>query len=90
MQVILKIYFLSFNNTNIEFGKLKELTWRSYTTSRALPTISQLEYIDKGEFIIMALNENLSTFIVYSIALKIIEIVDMAIYLSQIAQIAIF
>ncbi len=50
MEVVLGIPFLSLNNVDVEFAKLKKLTWRLYTAAEALSTISQVELIDKKEF----------------------------------------
>ncbi len=39
MEVVLKIPFISFSNANVKFVELEKLTWRSYNTAEALPTI---------------------------------------------------
>lgn len=41
------------------------LEWRSYTTVEALPITKKVELIDKMEFAVIALNENVETFVVY-------------------------
>ena len=43
----------------------KTLTWRTYTTNKALFTIEQVQIINKKDFVIAALNANGETFIVY-------------------------
>ena len=40
-EVILKMLFLKFNNTNVSFGK-KALMWKIYTTNEALPITEQV------------------------------------------------
>ena len=57
MEVVLGISFLTFGNANIQFTK-KQLTWRTYTTKKALPTTRQVEIIDQKEFAKTALDEN--------------------------------
>lgn len=47
MKVVLKMLFLAFNNINVKFTELEKLTWRSYTTTKALPTITRIEFINK-------------------------------------------
>ncbi len=36
MEMILKIPFLSYNNTDVEFAELEKLIWRSYMAAEAL------------------------------------------------------
>ncbi len=47
MEVVLRMSFLSLSNADIEFAELERLTWRSYITTEALPTTSQVKLIDK-------------------------------------------
>ena len=68
-EVVLGIPFLTFNNADVQFVK-NELTWRSYTTAKALPTIKQVELIDKREFGKAALDENFETFVVHVTSLS--------------------
>ena len=56
--------FLAFSNIDIEFTKLKKLTWRSYTTTKALSITNRVEFINKKEFVKMALDKNLETFVI--------------------------
>ena len=56
--------FLIFSNANIKFA-LIELTWRSYTIVKALPTIKQVKIINKKESIKAALDENVEAFVIY-------------------------
>lgn len=71
MKVVLEIFFLSFNNTNIKFAELKKLTWRIYTTAEALPTTSWVKLVNKKEFAKAALDENSKTFMVHVVFLKV-------------------
>ena len=45
MEVVLGMPFLIFSNADIQFAE-KELTWRIYTTKKALTTTRQVEIID--------------------------------------------
>ena len=81
MEVVLGMPFLTLSNADVQFVK-KELTWRSYITAKALPTIKRVELIDKKEFAKVALDENSKTFVVYVASL------DLRIHLDKEAQIA--
>ena len=63
-KIVLGMLFLILNNVDIQFVE-KELTWRSYTTTEALPTTKRIELINKKEFVKMALDENSETFVIY-------------------------
>lgn len=71
MKIILRIPFLSFSNANVEFAKLRKLTWRFYDTIEALPTTKALsitswvELINKRKFAKIALDGNSMTFVVH-------------------------
>lgn len=85
MEVVLEMSFLSLSNVNIEFAKLKKLTWRSYTAVKTLLTISRIELIDKREFVRAVMDENSETFVIY---ISVIAIIKSSIYSSRVAQIA--
>ena len=70
VKVVLKILFLTLNNIDIQFPKKKPIL-RSYTTAKTLPTIKQIEIIDKKEFIKTVLDENVEVFLVYMISLSL-------------------
>ena len=63
-EVILEMFFLKLNNADISFGK-KTLTWKTYTINKALPTIEQVQIIDKKNFVIVVLNINNKIFVIY-------------------------
>ncbi len=84
IKVVLKKLFLSISNADVEFAELRKVTWRSYTTAKALSTISLVELIGKREFAKAALDENSETFVVHVLALETITI-----HSSQAAQIVI-
>ena len=63
-EVILEMLFLKLSNADILFGK-KTLTWRTYTTNKALPITKQVQIIDKKDFVIAVLDANNKTFVVY-------------------------
>ena len=62
-EIILEMFFLKLNNTNILFDK-KILIWRTYITNKALSTIKQVQIIDKKDFVIMTLDTNNKTFVI--------------------------
>lgn len=71
MEIVLKMLFLAFNNTNIQFTKLGKPTWRSHTIAEALPITSQVELINKSELAKTALDENSMTFVMHVAALEV-------------------
>ena len=62
--MILKIFFLKISNANIAFGE-KTLTWRSYTTNKALSTTKQIQLVNSKKFVIAALDISSKTFVVH-------------------------
>ena len=69
-EVVLGMPFLTFSNADVQFVE-KELTWRSYTTVKALPTTKRVELINKKEFAKAALDENSETFVVHVASLNL-------------------
>ena len=63
-EVILKMPFLKISNANVAFGE-ETLTWKSYTTNKALPTIKQVQLVDPNEFVIAVLDADSKTFVVH-------------------------
>ena len=86
VEVVLEMPFLTLSNADIQFPE-KELTWRSYTTAKALPTTKWVELIDKKEFVKVALDENSETFVVHVAILEAL-LSEMTIHPSREAQIA--
>ena len=82
-EVILGILFLEISNADMAFGE-GTLTWKSYTTSKALSTTERVRLVDPKEFIIMALDADSETFVVH-VAIR--EQEDMAMDLDRKAQI---
>ena len=82
-EIVLGMPFLTLNNADIQFVE-KELTWRSYTTAKALPTTKRVKFIDKKEFAKAALDENSKTFVVYVTSFNLV----LGIYPDREAQIA--
>lgn len=77
--------FLSFSNIDVEFvEKPEKLTQKFYIAAEALPTTSQIEFINKRKFVKAASDANLETFVVNMSALNTIK----GIYPSQATQIA--
>ena len=62
--------FFSLSNADVQFIE-KELTWRPYTTTKALPTTKRVELINKKEFAKAVLDEKSETFVVYMAALNL-------------------
>ena len=85
VEVVLEMLFLILSNADIQFSK-KELTWRSYTTAKALPTTKRVELIDKKKFVKAALDENSETFLVHVAALEA-PLAEMSIHPDREAQI---
>ena len=83
IKVILGMPFLTFSNVDIWFAE-RELVWRTYSATEALPTSQRVEIIDKKEFATAALNEEEETFVLYMAALS----VDSNVHPSWQAQIA--
>ena len=63
-EVILGILFLKINNANVAFDE-GTLTWKSYTTNKALPTTERVRLINPKEFVIAALDADSETFVVH-------------------------
>ena len=85
IEVVLGMPFLTLSNANIQFAE-KELTWRSYTAAKALPTTKRIELIDKKEFAKAMLDAKSETFMVHVSALEA-PLSGMTIHLSRAAQI---
>ncbi len=73
MEVVLRMPFLALSNVNFQFNAEK-LTWRTYTTAKALPITSWVKLIDKREFVRAALDKNSETFVVHVSALEAMTI----------------
>ena len=56
--------FLKISNADIAFGK-RTLTWKSYTTNKALLITKQVQLVDPKKFVIAALDADSKTFFVY-------------------------
>ena len=63
-EVILGIPFLKLSNVDVSFGE-ETITWKSYTTNKALPTTKQVQLVDPKEFVIAALYADSKTFVVH-------------------------
>ena len=56
--------FLKISNADVSSDK-KILTWRTYTTNKALPTTKQVQIVNPKEFVIAALDINSEIFVVH-------------------------
>ena len=63
-EVVLGMPFLKISNANVAFGE-GTLTWKSYTTNKALPTTERVQLVDPKEFVIAALDADSETFVVH-------------------------
>ena len=63
-EVILGMPFLKISNADVAFGE-GTLTWKSYTTNKALPTTKRVRLVDPKEFVIAALDADNETFVIY-------------------------
>ena len=63
-EVILGMPFLKISNADVAFGE-GTLTWKSYTTNKALPTTERVQLVDPKEFVIAALDADSETFVVH-------------------------
>ena len=53
IEVVLVMLFRTFSNVDIQFAN-KKLTWKTYTTKKALPITHCVKFINKREFIKVA------------------------------------
>ena len=81
-EVILGMPFFTLSNADVQFVE-KELTWRTYTTAKALPTTKRVELINKKEFAKVALDEKSETFVIHIASLNLV----LGIYPDREAQI---
>ena len=63
-EVVLGMPFLKITNANVAFGE-ETLTWKSYTTNKALPTTERVQLVNPKEFIIAAMDADSKTFVVH-------------------------
>ena len=63
-EVVLGMPFLKISNADVAFGE-GTLTWKSYTTNKALPTTERVQLVDPKEFVIAALDADSETFVVH-------------------------
>lgn len=57
---------------------------RFYTTTKALPNIKQVKFLNKKKFTKAALNKNFKSFVIYIIALEILPASTITIHLLEI------
>lgn len=65
MDVILKMFFFSFNNVDIRFAEGEIITWRNHTIAIILPRPKKVKLIKKRKSAIASPNEKADTFVVY-------------------------
>lgn len=86
LEIVLEMSFLTLKNADMSFLE-EELTWRFYTIAKALPTIKQVDLINKKEFTKVALDENFKILWVHVVAFEIL-LLELLIYLGKKAQMA--
>ena len=62
--MVLEIPFLKISNADVSFSE-KTLTWKSYTTIKALPTTKRVQLVNPKEFVIAVLDADSKTFVVH-------------------------
>ena len=82
-EVVLGMPFLKISNTDVAFGE-GTLTWKSYTTNKALPTTEQVQLVDLKELVIAAFDVDSKTFVVH---MAIREQEEMPVHAEKQAQI---
>ena len=85
MDVALGMPFLTLSDADVRFTD-RELHWRSYTVSEALPTTRRVELIDRKEFAAAALSKDDEAYVVHVASLAVGT--KMTIHPSRTAQIA--
>ena len=63
-EVVLEMLFLKISNADIVFSE-RTLTWKSYTTNKALPITEQVQLVDPKKFVIAVLDADSETFVVH-------------------------
>ena len=69
IKMVLSMLFLIFSNADIQFIK-KKLTWRTYTTKKALSTTCRVKFINWKKFGKAVLDENIEAFMVHVSSLR--------------------
>ena len=77
MKVVLGMLFLILNNADVQFAQ-KELTWKTYTTKKTLPTTHQIEIINWKKFAKAALNKKVEAFGMHIRSLELRMNIDLA------------
>lgn len=85
IETVLGMPFLSLNNVNLQFG-IRKLTWKMYTTAKAILTTRQVKLINIHKFAKAALDKVSKIFVLHVTALEISS--DMKIYTFRAAQIS--
>lgn len=85
VELVLEMLFLMLSNANIQFIK-KKLIWKSYTTTKVLPTTKYIDLINKKEFAKTVLGKNIKAFVVLVILFNFGKLI-MLIYLAKKIQI---
>ena len=81
MKVVPGMPFFTLSNVDVQFDG-KELTWKTYTTKKALSTNRQVEIINQKEFAIATLDKNVEAFMMHVSSLGL----WMTIHLARKAQ----
>ena len=63
-KMILGMHFLKISNANIVFNK-RTLTWKLYTTNKALSNTRQVKLVNPKKFVIAALDADSKIFVIY-------------------------
>ena len=58
------MFFLKLSNIDVSFGK-KTLVWKTYIINKALFATKQVQFINKKDFVIAAVDANSKMFVMY-------------------------
>lgn len=72
IEIVLEMPFLFFTNADLKF-RTKKLTYKSNITAKTLLIAKSVKLIEKYKFVEAALNKNSDTFVVYVVALVVLE-----------------
>ena len=70
IKVVFGMIFYTFSSVDVKFAK-KKLTWKIYSTTKALPIIQRVKFIDKKKFAKVALDDNIKAFVVHVNSLRL-------------------
>lgn len=79
LKIVIRMFFLILNNTNINFLE-QELRWKTDNTKKAFSTIKHIKLVEKKKFAAAAFNSKYEIFIIYIVSFTSF---DLSVYLSH-------